>query len=492
MSTTSPAGAVGRPLPRTEGEAKVAGHAPYAYEQPVRDPVYLHPVLSTVARGRVVAVETAEAQERPGVRVVLTHENAERLAQTEDREFAVLQDRVIAFRGQIVAAVVAQTPEEARYAASLVRVQEQAEEHDVVLTQGHPRLYRPGEEAAPGADSEQGDPEAELERAEVVLDRTYRTPMEHNNPMEPHTSTARWEGSGQGHLTLYDSTQGPHTVRETLTGVFGLEPGQVRVVSPHVGGGFGSKGSPHAHNVLAVLAARALPGHGVKFALTRQQTFSLVGHRSPTIQRLRLGADRDGRLRAVMHDSEEHTSTAKEFAEQSAVCSRTMYAAPHRRSTHRLTALDVPIPFWMRAPGECPGMYASESAMDELAHELDMDPIELRARNEPERDPQSGRPWSDRSLLRCLREGAERFGWYGRDRRPRARREGDWWVGTGGRRVLPARGHSGFAGPDRVRLGWLHLAYRCGRHRNGFTDRTGADRRRRLGGAGRSGPCGDR
>lgn len=431
MRTTSQAGAVGRPLPRTEGEAKVAGHAPYAYEYPVRDPLYLHPVLSTVARGRVVEVDTALAEERPGVRAVLTHENVERLASTEDREFAVLQDTVIAFRGQIVAAVVAQTPEEARYAASLVRVREQAEEHDVILTQGHSRLYRPGEEAAPDADTEQGDPDAELRTAEVVLDRTYRTPMEHNNPMEPHTSTALWEGSGQGRLTLYDSTQGPHPVRETLTEVFGLEPAQVRVVSPHVGGGFGSKGSPHAHNVLAVLAARALPGHGVKFALTRQQMFTLVGHRSPTIQRLRLGADRDGTLRAVVHESEEHTSTVKEFAEQSAVCSRTMYAAPHRRTTHRLTALDVPVPFWMRAPGEAPGMFACESAMDELAHELAMDPIELRVRNEPERDPQSGLPWSDRSLLRCLRQGAERFGWQGRPRRPGSRREGDWWVGTG-------------------------------------------------------------
>lgn len=431
MNTTSPAGAVGRPLLRTEGEAKVAGNAPYAYEQPVRDPLYLHPVLSTAARGRVTAVETSQAANRPGVRVVLTHENAERLASVQDCEFAVLQDTRIAFRGQIVAAVVAQTPEEARHAASLVRVREQAEEHDVVLTQGHPRLYRPGEESAPEADTEQGDPDQALQRAEVVLDRTYRTPMEHNNPMEPHTSTALWEEAGGGHLTLYDSTQGPHPVREMLTEVFGLEPAQVRVVAPHVGGGFGSKGSPHAHNVLAALAARAVPGRGVKFALTRQQMFTLVGHRSPTIQRVRLGADGDGGLRAVVHESQEHTATAKEFAEQSAVCSRTMYAAPHRRTSHRLAALDVPIPFWMRAPGEAPGMFACESAMDELAHELGMDPIELRARNEPERDPQSGRPWSDRSLLRCLREGAERFGWQGRPRGVRSRREGDWWVGTG-------------------------------------------------------------
>lgn len=432
MNSTSPTGAIGQPLARTEGEDKVAGRAPYAYEFSFREPLYLYPVLSTVARGRVTAIDASEALALAGVRAVLTHENAERLAATDDREFAVLQDPGIGFRGQIVAAVIADTPEGARYAASSVRVQEQAEEHDVLLVSRHSGMYCPEElNAYPEVDTEQGEPDAALERAEVVIDRTYRTPMEHNNPMEPHTSTALWAEAEGGHLTLYDSTQGAHTVRETLAHVLGLAQDRVRVVSPHVGGGFGSKGSPHAHNVLAAMAARALPGRAVKFALTRQQMFTLAGHRTPTIQRMRLGAGRDGDLQVLVHDVEEHTSTVKEFAEQSAVCSRMMYAAPHRRTTHRLVALDVPIPFWMRAPGECPGMYAAESAMDELAVELGMDPIELRERNEPEVDPETGSPWSDRSLLRCLREGADRFGWRGRDPRPRRRREGDWWVGTG-------------------------------------------------------------
>ena len=432
MNNTPPTGAIGQPLARTEGEDKVAGHAPYAYEFSFREPLYLHPVLSTVARGRVTAVDASSALALPGTRTVLTHDSAERLAATDDREFAVLQDPDICFRGQIVAAVVADTPEEARYAASLVRVQEQAEEHDVLLTSGHPALYRPEELSAyPEVDTVQGEPEAALDRAEVVIDRTYRTPMEHNNPMEPHTSTALWAEAEGGHLTLYDSTQGAHPVRETLVHVLGLAPAQVRVISPHVGGGFGSKGSPHAHNVLVAMAARALPGRAIKFALTRQQMFTLVGHRTPTIQRLRLGAHRDGSLQVMVHDVEEHTATVKEFAEQTAVCTRMMYSAPHRRTTHRLAALNVPIPFWMRAPGECPGMYAVESAMDELAVELGMDPIELREQNEPEVDPETGLPWSDRSLLRCLREGADRFGWHDRDPRPRSRREGDWWVGTG-------------------------------------------------------------
>lgn len=425
-------GALGRPDERVESWDKVAGRALYAYEQPF-PALYVHPVLSTVARGRVAGLDTGRAQVAAGVEAVLTYENAERLADTSDAEFAVLQGPGIGFCGQIVAAVVARTPEEARRGAALVRVDEHAEEHDVVLGPGHPRLYRPHElNAYPEADTQQGDPDAALEQAPVVLDRTYRTPMEHNNPMEPHACTALWEqGPEGGSLRVYDSTQGVHPVRETLAQVLGLEREQVRVVSEHVGGGFGSKGSPHAHNVLAALAARAVPGRWVKLALTRQQMFTLVGHRTPTIQRLRLGASRDGVLSAVVHDVEEHTSTVKEFAEQSAVCTRMMYAAPHRRTTHRLAALDVPIPFWMRAPGETPGVYALESALDELACELAMDPIVLRERNEPDLDPETGAPWSDRRLLQCLHEGARRFGWDRRDGRARSRREGDWWVGTG-------------------------------------------------------------
>lgn len=432
MTVTPPrTPAVGLPLARLEGEAKVTGRAPYAYEHAFTDPLHLAPVLSTVARGRVRAVDTVRAEALAGVRAVLTPDRAERLADTEDREFAVLQSDEVAFRGQFVAAVVADTPEIAREAASLVRVAYDQEPHDAELTADHPRLYRPESvNVDPDTDTEEGDPDAALARAAVVVDHTYRTPMEHNNPMEPHTTVALWE-EGPGRLTLHDSTQGPHPVRHTVAGVFGLDPGKVRVIAPHVGGGFGSKGSAHAHNVLAAMAARVLPGRPVKFALTRRQMFSLVGYRTPTIQRLRLGADRDGRLDVLVHDVIEQTSKVKEFAEQSAVCSRMMYAAPHRRTTHRLAPLDVPIPFWMRAPGENPGMYAAESAMDELAQACGVDPVELRARNEPPADPVTGRPWSDRALVRCLREGAERFGWHGRDPAPGVRRDGDWLVGTG-------------------------------------------------------------
>jgi xanthine dehydrogenase YagR molybdenum-binding subunit len=203
------------------------------------------------------------------------------------------------------------------------------------------------------------------------------------------------------------------------------------VTAPFVGGGFGSKGTIHAPTVLAVMAALTVPGRPVKLALTRQQMVTLASHRTPTIQRMRLGADADGRLVALSHDVWEHTARIKEFAEQTGTASRMMYATPNRSTSHRLAPLDVPAPSWMRAPGETPGMYALECAMDELAVAAGLDPIELRVRNEPETDPESGRPWSTRNLVACLREGAERFGWADRPPAPRSCRDGRWLVGTG-------------------------------------------------------------
>ncbi|MBR8744022.1 xanthine dehydrogenase family protein molybdopterin-binding subunit [Nocardiopsis sp. MG754419] len=418
-------------MERIEGRAKVTGTAPYAYEHDFPDPLHVHPVLSTVPRGRVRSVDVSAAQGLTGVRATLTAPDVAGTVGAEDREFAVLQDGEVFFRGQIVAAVVADTPEIARQAATLVRVDYEVDDHEVELPPARRELYRP-EEVNTGAeaDTARGDADAVLADSTVRIDRTYRTPREYNNPMEPHCSIAVWETDPE-RLVLYDSTQGVHVVRRTLAEVLGLDAERIRVISPHVGGGFGSKGSPHAHNVLVVLAARALPGRAVKLALTRRQMFSLVGYRPNTIQRIRIGAEEDGRIGALVHDVVETSSLAKEYAEQSGVCSRMMYTARARRTTHRLAALDVPIPFWMRAPGEAPGMFALETAMDELAYACGLDPIELRLRNEPGRDPESGLPWSGRHLARCLRQGAERFGWDTRPELPRGHRDGDWWVGTG-------------------------------------------------------------
>ena len=418
---------------RLDGAAKVTGTALYAYDQPVSEPAYLYPLHATIARGRVTGLDTAAAEATDGVLAVLTHDNAARLADTSDTELAVLQSDQVAFRGQLIGGVIATTPEIARHAAGLVRVDYSEQSHDVLLRPGHPALYTPDSvNPAFAADSRDGDVEAALGTAPVVVDQTYTTPTEHNNPMEPHTTVAIWYEDGDEHeLTLYDSTQGVHTVRTALAPVFGLDPGRVRVVAPHVGGGFGSKGMPHAHDVLAVLAAQLVPARPVKLAMTRQQMFTVVGYRTPTIQHVRLGAEADGRLTGISHDVVEQTSTVKEFAEQTAVGTRMMYAAPNRYTNHRLVALDVPVNSWMRAPGETPGMFGPEVAMDELAVTCGLDPIELRARNEPEVDPESGKPWSGRRLVECLRRGAERFGFDRRDPRPGHDLRDGWLVGLG-------------------------------------------------------------
>lgn len=435
--------AIGRDLARRDGAAKVRGLAVYADDTPVTDPLYCSIVQATVARGRVRSIDTTRAAALAGVVRVLIPAGSsgdpaagvERLASTEDAELAVLQGTEVSFRGQTVAAVLADTDEVAREAADLVRVDYDAEEADVRLSADRDDLYTP-EKVGPGfpPDTTEGDVAAAMAGAPVTVEQTYTTPMHHNNPMEPHATTARWDPAGlggRGRLTLWDSTQGVHPVRAAVSEVFGLEPEQVRVVCPYVGGGFGSKGLPHAHVVAAAIAARAMPGRPVRVTLTRRQMFTLAGYRTPTIQRIQLGAGRDGRLHALAMDVVEQTARIKEFAEHTSVAARTVYAAPNRRTTHRLAPLDVPVPSWMRAPGECPGMFGPEVAMDELAGELGMDPIELRIRNEPDADPATGKPFSSRNLVACLREGAQRFGWAGREHRPRTRLEDGWWTGTG-------------------------------------------------------------
>jgi xanthine dehydrogenase YagR molybdenum-binding subunit len=422
--------AIGQALVRRDGVDKVRGTAVYAFETPVDRPAYCHPVQATVARGRVTAMDTAAAEALDGVLAVLTPFTAERLASTEDAEYAVLQSPEVAFRGQLIGVVVAETSELARQAADAIEVGYAELPHDSELRTDRPDLYAPEQvNAGHPTDTAEGDVAAAMATAAVTVEHTYETQMLHNNPLEPHATTALWEPGAEVPLTLWDSTQGVHPDRAAVSEVFGLDEEQVRVVCPYVGGGFGSKGTPHANVMLAVLAARALPGRPVKLALTRQQMFFLAGYRTPTIQRLQLAADRTGRLSAIAIDVVEQTSKVKEFAEQTGVPTRMMYASPNRRTTHRLAALDVPIPSWMRAPGECPGMFGPEVALDELAETLGIDPVELRIRNEPEVDPDTGKPWSSRHLVECLREGAQRFGW---DRRgPRGTREGDWLVGYG-------------------------------------------------------------
>jgi xanthine dehydrogenase YagR molybdenum-binding subunit len=420
--------AVGAAMTRVEGREKVTGRAQYAFEHHLEGMAYAWIVQATVAKGAVRSVDADAALAVPGALAVLWHENAPRVASDDERELAVLQTPEVAYRGQIVAVAIADSLEAAREAADAVSVDYDAEPHDVVLTADHPKLYKPDRvNPTYETDTELGDVDAALASSAFAVDATYTTPAQNNNPMEPHATVAAWR---DGDLTLYESTQGAPMARDMVAKVLGLPPERVRVISHHVGGGFGAKGTPKPTAIAAALAAQAV-GRPVKLAATRQQMFALTGYRTPTIQRLRLGADADGRLTAISHEVFEQSSTLREFAEQTAVATRKMYAAPNRRTRHRLARLDVPTPTWMRAPGETPGMYALECAMDELAIAAGIDPVELRIHNEPEVGPESGLPFSSRNLVACLREGAERFGWAGRDHAYVGRRDGRWLVGTG-------------------------------------------------------------
>ena len=419
---------LGAPLVRREGREKVTGAARYAAEHTPPDCAYAWPVPATVARGRITDIETGAALALPGVLEVLTHKNAPRIEPSDDPTLAVLQDDRVPHRGWYVALAVAESLEAARDAAEAVRCTYETAAHDVSLTADHPGLYTP--ETANGGHPglrERGDFTGAFAAAPVTVDATYHLAPLHNHPMEPHAATARWT---DGHLIVHDSSQGSTKVRDDLATLFGLDGGEITVISEHVGGGFGSKGTPRPQVVLAAMAARHT-GRPVKLSLPRRHMSATVGHRAPTVQRVRIGASTDGVISALAHEVVTHTSTVREFVEQAAVPARVMYTSPNSRTEHRVARLDVPTPSWMRAPGEAPGMYALESALDELAVLLDVDPVELRVRNEPETEPDSGRAFSSRHLVDCLREGAERFGWLPRDRRPAVRREGDLLLGTG-------------------------------------------------------------
>ncbi len=306
LGVQRPPRAIGAPLDRIDGAQKVTGTARYAYEYPVAGVTYVFPVQSTIAKGRVVSFDAHAASALPGVLAVLSHENAPRLQPVEnwvtgqrDQELAVFQSDTVAYRGQFVAAVVAESLEVARQAASIVAVRYEEQPHDVELRLDGGDLYTPetlllGTET----DTTQGNVEAALAAAPVSTDHTYTTPAEHNNPLEPHATVAVWDSAGAS-VTLYDANQGADWMRDGVAAAFGLPPERVRVIAPYVGGGFGSKGFAHPHVILAVMAAR-VAGRPAKLALTRQQMFAVAGYRTPTIQRIRLGAERDGRLTAIV------------------------------------------------------------------------------------------------------------------------------------------------------------------------------------------------
>ncbi len=426
-------GSVGASRTRIEGLDKVTGAARYAGDVPHAELAHGWLVLSTVARGRIRSVEADPVLAMPGVLAVLHHGNAPRvnadytgLLGRPDPTVAVFQHDRVPFAGWPVALVVAETSEQAREAAEALVVRYDEEPHDVAFFAGRPGAYTPQGNPRMQAESGKGDVEAELAASAVVVDAEYTTAQEHHNALEPHAAMARWDS---GRLEVVDSNQGSTWIAEELANLFSLDPSSVRVRAEHVGGAFGSKGI-RPHQVLAVMATTVLH-RPVRVVLTRRQLFSLVGYRSPTAQRVRLGADRDGRLRALDHEALNLTSRVHEFVEPSAGVGRVMYDAVAHHTVNRVVALDVPTPTWMRAPGAAPGSFALECALDELAEKCGVDPIALRARNEPEAGPVSGLPFSSRNVLACFQEGARRFGWSRRDPRPGVRRDGRWLIGTG-------------------------------------------------------------
>ncbi|MFC8835440.1 xanthine dehydrogenase family protein molybdopterin-binding subunit [Streptomyces griseoincarnatus] len=425
-------GQVGTAHTRVEGRDKVTGAARYGGDIPFAGLAHGMLVLSTVARGRIRSVDTGTVLAMPGVLTVLHHGNAPRLTSDyvgmlgvpPDPTAVVFQHDRVPHAGWPVALVVAETPEQARAAADALTVRYEEEQHDVALSADRPDAYA-ADGHMPGT-TEKGDLEAELAASAHVVDAEYTTPEEHHAMMEPHVATAWWDG---GRLDVVDSDQGITWVADELARMFSLDASAVRVRSEHVGGGFGSKGV-RPPQVAAAMAAAEL-GRPVRVSLTRRQMFSVTGYRSPTVQRVRLGAEPDGRLRALEHTSLNQTSTVYEFVEPGAGVARTMYDAVAHRTENRVVRLDVPSPTWMRAPGEAPGSFALECALDELAEKCGVDPIELRLRNEPETGPVSGLPFAGRNVAACFREGARRFGWDARDPRPGVRRDGRWLVGTG-------------------------------------------------------------
>jgi xanthine dehydrogenase YagR molybdenum-binding subunit len=452
---------IGQSIDRVDGPLKVTGQATYAYEHwEIGQPLYGFIVGATIGRGRITGIDTSGAERSPGVRMVMTHRTAPAQGTPDasipspyPRAQPALSGPEIHHYGEAVALVIATTFEQARAAANLVDVDYAAESGRYDFAARQDQAYAP--KRVKGffeTDTAVGDFDSAFGAAAVKVDQRYTTPYQFSQPMEPNACLAVWHGDD---LTVYVSAQVVSNARMSIASTLGIDPQRIHVVTPYVGGGFGSKLGIHSEAILAALAARQL-NQPVKVAMTRQQIFHLVGMRSASSQRVRLGAERDGRLVAIAHEVNMHTSPQREYAEQTAVTTRSLYAAPNRLTRHRLTALDLQGGEDVRAPGEAPGLLAVESAMDELAYALGMDPIELRIRNEPTLDPERGVPFSDRHLVECMREGARLFGWARRPARPASRREGRWLLGYGVAAAI--RMHFQGATKVRVRMGADRIA----------------------------------
>lgn len=428
MTAVGTPAVIGAGIDRVDATPKVTGAAHYPNDFAYPGMAHAALVGSTIAAGRIRRIDAARAEAEPGVLAVITHRTAPALRRAPDNLLgssppAPLRDDRILHYGQHLAVVIAETPEQARYAARLVRVD--YEPGAPVLEMDDPRaeiLENPWDQ-----DIDRGDVEAAFTRADAVVEGTYTTPDNTNNPLGPMATVAVWQGDS---LTVHDSTQWPHNVRTSLAAIFGVPESGVRVLAPYVGGGFGAGLRVWSHVILTALAARQLE-RPVKLVLTRPEMFTSVGHRPLSVQRIRIGATADGDLVALEHHSVSPVARADDDYEAVTYGSTFSYACPNVRTRDRQARLNIPCPGSMRAPAEAQGNFALETAVDEIAYAVGKDPLDIRLRNYAEVHPVSGLPWSSKALRECYRTGAERFGWARRAPEPGTMREGRWLVGYG-------------------------------------------------------------
>jgi xanthine dehydrogenase YagR molybdenum-binding subunit len=426
---------IGRPLARVDGRAKVTGEARYAADFNQRDQLYAVVASATVGLGRVTSIDRNAILAMPGVVDVITHQIAPSLAYRPHKSMIdpavgerlhVLQGDQVRFYGQPVAVIVADTLDHAERAANALRVAYAAERPVVDPHDPSVRLVAPEASHVHG-DTSRGDADRALADAPVRIDATYDIARENHNPMEPHAVVAAWNGD---RLTLWSKSQFVVNEQAEIAAIFGIPAENVQVVCPFVGGAFGTSLRTWPHVTLAALAAQKVR-RPVKLVLTRKQMFFTTGHRPRTLQRVALGATRDGKLTSVIHEATAETSRYEQFTEALVSATTYMYSCPDLRTRYRLAPLDSGTPTHMRGPGEASGMFALECAMDELSYALGLDPVELRRRNEPALDEGANKPFSSRSLMQCYDRGAERFGWSRRSPDPRSMRDGRLLIGFG-------------------------------------------------------------
>jgi xanthine dehydrogenase YagR molybdenum-binding subunit len=426
-----PALHIGQPRSRVDGRQKVTGQARYAAEHAVPGCVHGVLVTSTIATGRITHLDINEAAKVPGVLAIVSHLNSPKVPGYENpqpdervagQQLRVFFDDKIHYSNQPVALAIANTLEQAQHAAALVRVAYEHAAPQTDLTKGLAHSYKPKKEK----DHLRGQPQA-YKTAPIQIAHEYQTPLQVHNPMEMHAAIAEWQGN---QLTVWNKTQAPSLAQKDLMKLFGLPKESVQVHSPFVGGAFGGASRIWPPEVAAILGAKVV-GRPVKVVNAREQEFNMVGYRPRSVQRVALGAQADGTLVGVSHEAFGATSRYEEFTERILHPTKSGYRCPNAELTYHLVPLDMSTPCWTRGPGETTGSFAIESAMDELAYALKMDPLALRLQNFAETDPENGKPWSSNYLRECYAQGAEKFNWHKRNPTPGATRDGDWLIGQG-------------------------------------------------------------